>query len=57
MIYAEGTKSLGNCDCEELEFEDFQMMLAAISRASRPHSEDVPTKVPLAQPVLARQRK
>jgi hypothetical protein len=57
VIYAETDKLLGMCDCEELDFEDFQLMLAAISKASRPQTEKVPTEAPLPQLVLARQRK
>lgn len=45
------------CDCEELDFEDFQLMLAAISKASRPQTEEVPIRTPLPQLVLARQKK
>ncbi len=45
------------CDCEELEFEDFQVMLAAISNMSRPQREEVPLEAPPSQLVLARQRK
>jgi hypothetical protein len=50
-------KLLDMCDCEELEFEDFQIMLAAIFKASRLHTEEVPIKAPLPQLVLARQTK
>jgi hypothetical protein len=56
-IYAETTKSLFMCDCEELDFEDFQLMLTAISKASRPPTEEVPIRAPLPQLVLARQKK
>jgi hypothetical protein len=45
------------CDCEELEFEDFQLMLAAISKVSRPKTEEVSILEPLPQMVLARQKK
>ncbi|MDA4117635.1 MAG: hypothetical protein OK455_04750 [Thaumarchaeota archaeon] len=45
------------CDCEELEFEDFEVMLAAISKASRPQTEVALQKAPVPQLVLARQRK
>ena len=45
------------CDCEELEYEDFQLMLAAISKASHPETEEVSIGAPLPQLVLARQKK
>jgi hypothetical protein len=45
------------CDCEELEFEDFEVMLAAISKMSRLQTEEAPLKAPVPQLVLARQRR
>ena len=35
------------CDCEELEFEDFEVMLSAISRKS-----GVPVVVPVEAPLI-----
>ena len=45
------------CDCEELEFEDFELMLAAISKMSRPQTEQANVKAPVTQLAVARQRK
>jgi hypothetical protein len=35
------------CDCEELEFEDFQVMLAALSKPTT--TEKAPLEAPLIQ--------
>ena len=35
------------CDCEELELEDFEVMLAAISKTSRAKEEAPEAPVPL----------
>lgn len=43
------------CDCEELEFEDFEVMLSAISKRSEAQKAEAPTPVP--QLVVAKQRK
>ncbi len=43
------------CDCEELEFEDFEVMLSAISKMSAAQSAEAPPPVP--QLVVAKQRK
>ncbi|HVB95101.1 MAG TPA: hypothetical protein VND41_00685 [Nitrososphaerales archaeon] len=43
------------CDCEELEFEDFEVMLAAISKRSTVPVVETPTPVP--QLVAAKQRR
>jgi hypothetical protein len=42
------------CDCEELEFEDFEVMLSAISK--RP-AAPVAAPAPVPQLVVAKQRK
>jgi hypothetical protein len=34
------------CDCEELEFEDFEVMLSAISKRSAVQSTEAPAPVP-----------
>ena len=49
-------KLLFMCDYEELDLEDFQLMLAAISKASRPQTGEAPIRAPLQQLVVARQR-
>lgn len=41
------------CDCEELEFEDFEVMLEAISKARA--AEQAPLEAPVIQ-VAARKR-
>jgi len=43
------------CDCEELEFEDFEVMLSAISKRSAVQSAESPAPVP--QLVVAKRRK
>lgn len=43
------------CDCEELEYEDFEVMLSAISKKSTPQKAEAPTPIP--QLVVAKQRK
>jgi len=43
------------CDCEELEFEDFEVMLSAISKRSAAPVAEAPSPVP--QLVVAKQRK
>jgi hypothetical protein len=43
------------CDCEELEFEDFEVMLAAISKRSTPQTVEAPAPIP--QLAVAKQRK
>lgn len=43
------------CDCEELEFEDFEVMLSAISKMSNGKAEEAAALVP--QLVVAKQRK
>lgn len=43
------------CDCEELEFEDFEVMLSAISKRSAAPVAEAPAPVP--QLVVAKQRK
>ena len=41
------------CDCEELEFEDFEVMLTALSKKSTAAAE----MTPAPQLVVAKQRK
>jgi hypothetical protein len=43
------------CDCEELEFEDFEVMLAALSKRSP--APTVEALAPVPQVILAKQRK
>ncbi len=43
------------CDCEELEFEDFEVMLAAISKRSTVKLAETPA--PVQQLVAAKQRR
>jgi hypothetical protein len=43
------------CDCEELEFEDFEVMLSALSKKSPAQTEEAPTPVP--QIIVAKKRK
>jgi hypothetical protein len=43
------------CECEELEFEDFEVMLAALSNKSAALKAEAPAPVP--QVVLVKQRK
>ncbi len=43
------------CDCEELEFEDFEVMLSAISKRSAVPVVEQPAPVP--QLVVAKHRK
>ncbi len=45
------------CDCEELEYEDFELMLAAISRISRSRTEEAPVQAPIPLLVVARKGK
>jgi hypothetical protein len=45
------------CDCEELEFEDFEVMLATLSKKSPAPAVEVPLEVPLLQVVALKQRK
>lgn len=45
------------CDCEELEFEDFEVMLTALSKKSPAPAVEVPLQAPVPQIVAARQRK
>lgn len=45
------------CDCEELEFEDFELMLTAISKIARTQMEEVPSKATIPQLVAVRNRK
>ena len=45
------------CDFEELELEDFELMLDAISKMSRARTEQEAPKAPIPQVVLARQRR
>lgn len=42
------------CDCEELEFEDFQVMLNVISEISRAQKKEAPVRAPVPQLVVAR---
>lgn len=44
-IYLEDVFVESMCDCEELEFEDFEVMLAAISKASQAKREAAPLVV------------
>jgi hypothetical protein len=44
------------CDCEELEFEDFEIMLAAISKKSSVPVEATP-EAPLIQVAAPKPRK
>ena len=43
------------CDCEELEFEDFEVMLSALSKKSLAPAAEAP--VPVPQIVASKQRK
>ena len=43
------------CDCEELEFEDFEVMLAALSNKTPAPTLEAPAPVP--QVIVAKQRK
>jgi hypothetical protein len=45
------------CDCEELEFEDFQVMLAALSKKSPAPAMEAPLEAPVLQVVAPKQRK
>ncbi len=45
------------CDCDELEYEDFEVMLAAISKTSRPQMEEVHLEAPIPLLVAARRGK
>ena len=45
------------CDCEELEFEDFEVMLAALSKKSPAPAQEVPLQAPILQVVSTKQRK
>jgi hypothetical protein len=45
------------CDCEELEFEDFEYMLAALSSRSPAPTVEAPVPAPVPQIVAAKQRK
>jgi len=45
------------CDCDELEFEDFEVMLTALSEKSPSPSVEAPLQATVPQIVLARQRK
>lgn len=45
------------CDCEELEFEDFEVMLAAMSKKSAAPALEAPLQAPVPQVVANRQRK
>lgn len=42
------------CDCEELEFEDFQAMLSELSKRAEAPSASVPLQVPI--PIVAHKR-
>ena len=44
------------CDCEELEFEDFEVMLTALTKKS-PAPAIEATQVPVPQIIAARPRK
>jgi hypothetical protein len=44
------------CDCEELEFEDFEVMLASISKMSAAPESQAPLEVPVIQAVSKRKR-
>jgi hypothetical protein len=56
-INLEGTSFATMCDCEELEFEDFEVMLAAISELSRRRTEEAPLETPIPQLVVASRKK
>lgn len=45
------------CDCEELEYEDFELMLEAISRVSRAAAEEAPGHAPIPLLVVPRKAK
>jgi len=45
------------CDCEELEFEDFEVMLTALSRRSPPLAAEAPLEAPVLTVVAAKPRK
>ncbi len=48
---------LDMCDCEELEIEDFEVMLAAISKMSRPRAEELPAETPVPELLVAKRKK
>jgi hypothetical protein len=54
-IYSGLVLTINMCDCEELEFEDFEVMLSAISKRSAAPVAEAPAPVP--QLVVAKQRK
>jgi hypothetical protein len=45
------------CDCEELEFEDFEVMLTALSKKSPAPAMEATLQAPVPQEVAVRQRK
>jgi hypothetical protein len=45
------------CDCEELEFEDFEVMLTALSKKSPAPAVEAPLEAPLPQIVAVKRRK
>jgi hypothetical protein len=45
------------CDCEELEFEDFEVMLTALSKKSPPLAAEAPPEAPVLMEMAAKPRK
>jgi hypothetical protein len=45
------------CDCEELEFEDFEMMLVTLSMKSPVQTVELPVEAAIPQIVVAQRRK
>ncbi len=45
------------CDCEELEFEDFEAMLVTLSRKSPPPAVEAAPEAPMIQLSAPKQRK
>jgi hypothetical protein len=44
------------CDCDELEFEDFEVILTALSKKPL-HAEEIPAAAAVPQIIAARRRK
>jgi hypothetical protein len=55
-VYIARDKVNSMCDCEELEFEDFEVMLAALSKKQPGPSVEVAVQAPVPL-VVAKQRK
>jgi hypothetical protein len=56
-VYIAGRPISPMCDCEEMEYEDFELMLVSLSKKLPATGVEAPVQAPLLQVVSPKNRK